>query len=232
MLLAIAILAFQYKSGIIAPGQAGATWRSILWPYLTLFACFVLFHLLRSPWKLDQQSRGAQEKLRDEVVHRNQLLADSQATNARPEIHGDAFHFLGKWSGEEDVNGIVRSSADLMFELQVSNQRSVSTNVKRWEFDGSLIDPPIEFAEVSILKPGIGPMDMMTSDFELPMGKAVSLVGQATATLCRRQSEIGSIDLSNLKIRLVDGFNGSHLIQVRQGEKLLVKPPRSSIEVW
>ncbi len=55
LLLALAILAIQYQAGLIV---SYASWKSVLLPYGVLLAGFVILHLVRAPWKLDQESRA------------------------------------------------------------------------------------------------------------------------------------------------------------------------------
>jgi hypothetical protein len=56
IILAVLILAFQMWKGLIPARDASMIAKAtVLWPYLVLVGVYFVFHLVRTPWKLDQK---------------------------------------------------------------------------------------------------------------------------------------------------------------------------------
>ncbi len=67
LLVAIAIFAFQYRFGLIPEKAVHANFWSIAWPYVGLIVGLFVWHLTRTPYKLDQQRATVIENLTTEL---------------------------------------------------------------------------------------------------------------------------------------------------------------------
>ena len=58
IILAVLIFLFQVQKGLIPEKDAALTAKvTILWPYLALIVIYLVIHLVRTPWKLDQKKQ-------------------------------------------------------------------------------------------------------------------------------------------------------------------------------
>lgn len=82
VILAVFILAFQIRMGLITPKDARATaLATIIWPYLALLGVYLIIHLVRTPWKLAQTQEMESLALRDEITR---LQNQNEASNRAP----------------------------------------------------------------------------------------------------------------------------------------------------
>ncbi len=63
--LAVLILLFQWRYGLIPPHRGWQAVKSLGWPYLILLAVLMLVSACRAPAILDKESQVAQEQLRE-----------------------------------------------------------------------------------------------------------------------------------------------------------------------
>jgi hypothetical protein len=148
------------------------------------------------------------------------------AKNVLPEIKGEAAKFKVLSYGEGHDHDDWACGATIEFELHVCNHRAVSTNITGLKMDGASANPPILFSNVRIITQARGVEDLPPFEHEIEMkrGIAVSLFGSAMLSIeGYRLENLPEIDLSPIKVWLVDGFSGSHLLGVRSGETLVLK---------
>jgi hypothetical protein len=148
------------------------------------------------------------------------------AKNVLPEIKGDAAKFKVLRHGEGHDHGEWTCSATIEFELHVCNHRAVSTNITGLKMNGASANPPILFSNVHNITQARSVEDLPPFEHEIEMkrGIAVSLFGTAMLSIeGYRLENLPEIDLSPIKIWLIDGFGGSHLLGVRPGETLVLK---------
>jgi len=143
------------------------------------------------------------------------------AKNGRPDIRGEAFNFSGYGiHAEGHEHGHWSVDCEVTFEIYVCNHNTITTTLKAIEVDGSRLTPPIKFdfrvIEAVRREPAF-PVGM-----EMPHGVGKSLKVRANATVDgMRFSEVPPIGLEHLGIHIVDAFENSHPIRVKQGERLI-----------
>jgi hypothetical protein len=144
--------------------------------------------------------------------------------NARPEIQGDASNFRsGKYADSPEG-----CQTEIWFELNVTNCRQVTTNVRDLELDGTKMECGPQFSNVYGFpySQTIG-MDHPKSDLldvELRPGFNIPFRGHARISIPGREWRDFEfvVDLAALQINLVDGFGIRHPIGIRPGAKLTV----------
>jgi hypothetical protein len=67
LLLAVAIMAFQIRYGIISRAQANGAYWSLAWPYMGLVAAILIRHLIQPPVLIYREQELENQYLRDEV---------------------------------------------------------------------------------------------------------------------------------------------------------------------
>ena len=67
-LLVIGILVCQIRFGIIKTGEVRINILSIAWPYVCVLGWFLLRHLVRTPYELDQERQRQAEKMESDVA--------------------------------------------------------------------------------------------------------------------------------------------------------------------
>jgi hypothetical protein len=137
----------------------------------------------------------------------------------RADIRGEAFNFT---AGLHATN--TPFNATLHFRLSLCNHSSTSTNISDVVLDGSKMAPPATFSG------GLEEALEAARDPEHSQGRGIVLrSGIKTDLPWRNEIEIpdrqlsdirNGVDLSGLKIHVIDGFGRHHPIQVRHGEML------------
>lgn len=80
VILAALILWFQIEKGLIPAKDAALTAKAtIFWPYLALIGIYLVIHLIRTPWKLDQE----QEK---DITNLEAQLQQERDSAQQPDI--------------------------------------------------------------------------------------------------------------------------------------------------
>lgn len=84
-LLAGAILFFQIRNGVIKHQEVRGNAWSLAWPYIALLVGIFAVHLVRAPWKLDQdrESMNREYKKGQEKIAQLEILLSKQP---RPEV--------------------------------------------------------------------------------------------------------------------------------------------------
>lgn len=86
LIIAVAILYFQIRYGVIKSAEQKGNELALLWPYLGLIGAFLSFHLLRAPWKLDQEHSRKHEEHSRQLAEKHGELQKEIANRARPEV--------------------------------------------------------------------------------------------------------------------------------------------------
>ena len=152
---------------------------------------------------------------------------EAEATkNGQPEIKGEAFNFRD--TGQR-VTGVTFWNAEIRFEMSVCNHRPVNTNMKRVEIDGQLMVGAARFSKILAFKPvpcKVMHQPPLDTNPILPHAMDVKLIVEAWVEIDADDlQKHEAIKLDGLKIRVVDGLGGAHVIGVRAGEELaLVRP--------
>ncbi len=134
------------------------------------------------------------------------------AKNEKPEIRGEIFDFKRRGVfGDSIAREKWSCSFHISFTIYLCNHRTVSTTIKEIKLDGSKMNPPSAFSEVSLsqvvrLDRGIGK--------ELEKGVLVTVEG-------KRLDEVERISTQGLKASVVDAFGQTHVIPVRSGDLYL-----------
>ncbi len=139
---------------------------------------------------------------------------DEAAKNVRPELIGEALRFekYGSRGRAYDKESGSSYSAHFKFAIHLCNHRDTPTNIRGISLDPSALPRAISVSAITmatlppVLQKGINQTMLVTFD--------------ATVPLKEQENEV-EIDISQLIIRLVDGFGDSHLIAVRNGERLV-----------
>jgi len=125
VILAVLILVFQLREGIIPAKDVRATaYATILWPYIALIGIYVIIHLIRTPWVLDQENQEAlqaevrkredMEKLVD--VDRPQLIIRFYAERLQPQDRQMYLFNCGKrYAFDVSIDPIRRGSYEAFF---------------------------------------------------------------------------------------------------------------------
>jgi hypothetical protein len=84
-LLVGAILFFQIRYGVIKHQEIRGDAWSLAWPYIALLVCIFAVHLVRAPWKLDQdhESRNREYEKDQQKIAQLEMLLSKQP---RPEV--------------------------------------------------------------------------------------------------------------------------------------------------
>jgi hypothetical protein len=137
----------------------------------------------------------------------------AEASNARPEIQGELNSFrLSGNPGESRAGNVWRCYASAACKLYVCNSRAMKTTLKELVIDGSALDPPADFSQITFIR---------GADKVLEQGVGVNCDVLLTYTFKGLQwKQIGSVDLKNVKAYAVDSFGNKHLVSVPQGERL------------
>jgi hypothetical protein len=140
------------------------------------------------------------------------------AKNALPEINGEIRVALAKpyTSTIDDGLNHLRSHIVTLF-LYVCNRHPVDTNIAEVKLNGVELHPPRFLFDISLSSPGRG--TVAPNEIILRRGIQTELIVMASAKI----SDITPpIDLTALKVSLVDGFGGTHLIQAKKGLELVI----------
>jgi hypothetical protein len=158
-----------------------------------------------------QYDAWALERLRYECEHAR--YQKEALANVRPEIQGEVSGFhLDRMHGKTTDGGRRSSSfVDCVCDVYLCNVRPATTNLKAIFLDGSMLTPPVEFSVAQLLAPPSELVKGIGHSFQIAAGATVQ--GSAMRDLM-------SLDLANLKVRVIDAFGGEHVIQVRAGERL------------
>jgi hypothetical protein len=170
-----------------------------------------------------------QERLR--YLGQRQSYEAELAKNTRPEIKGKLYGVVARGQGNRTSGGIDSCNTQIVFHIEACNQRPVETNLWDLRFDGAAMRPPATFAMTSICEGGKGwtPIDLTSSVEQkthpvLPFGLRVDLVGSASVEISGHDwPSLGrKFSLAGLKVELIDGFGGAHLIQIEPNAEISV----------
>jgi hypothetical protein len=129
---------------------------------------------------------------------------------SRKRIVGEAFHF--EVDDQVVETGIPQGfSVDIRFKVTVRSQRPHRTNVAEIRIDGSKNVPPIEFSRLEGT-----PSNML---LELGISSTFDLYARATFRGVR-MGELTKVNMTKVKIWLVDGTGTAHRIPVRTAQTL------------
>jgi hypothetical protein len=153
---------------------------------------------------------------------------EEAAKNILPEIRGEASNFrLTGMKGSTVVvveAGVIHHEVHggFSFDLDLYNCRPRSTNFQRVELDGSMLCPPVEFSfELAEMMAHAGGRPVQDfSDRILNDGMGVKIAGIMVEASVKAEVGFPPIDLQALKVYVVDGLRGKHLVSVREGESL------------
>jgi hypothetical protein len=147
-------------------------------------------------------------------TERDQLTAE-KLKNEKPDIRGNASHFgcYGSAHVEDRDENKWSAAFNVQFRLELCNHSTVKTNVRSLLFDGSRVSPPVEMSEA----PG-GYVD-------LNRGIGVTLEPITFVNIAARYVDLQQkeIDLTNLEITVVDGFDNRHPIKPLPGSALWIR---------
>lgn len=111
-LLAVAILALQIHYGVIKDAEIKGNEWAIGWPYITLVAVLFMVHLVRAPWKLNEEHEARHRQHRSE---RSELEAEiSSLKNALEQVAGPKIHLL--WDVPKDFASLGKRKNRLIIE--------------------------------------------------------------------------------------------------------------------
>jgi hypothetical protein len=130
-----------------------------------------------------------------------------------PEIQGElrGFRLSGR-PGESRTGNVWRCYANAACKLYICSSKPTKVTLKELIIDGSALDPPAEFTQVTFLKGG---------DQVLEQGIGVDCDLLLNYTFKGLQwKQIGRVDLKTVKVYAVDSSGNKHLISVSQGESL------------
>lgn len=137
----------------------------------------------------------------------------SKAESSTPEIQGElrGFRLSGR-PGESRSGNVWRCYANAACKLYVSNSKPIQTTLKELVLDGSALDPPAEFSQVTFVR---------GAQQALEQGVGINCDVLLTYTFKGLQwKQIGRVDLKNVIVYAVDSFGNKHSISVAQGESL------------
>jgi hypothetical protein len=131
------------------------------------------------------------------------------AKNDKPEIRGEIFDFKRSGIlGDSILKGVRSCSFYLTFKIFLCNHREVSTTIKEIRLDGSAVNPPCVFSEVSV------PED---ARLDRGIGRGFDKVVRVSVK-GKRNDEVEQINTQGLKALVIDSFGQAHLIPVRDGD--------------
>jgi hypothetical protein len=143
------------------------------------------------------------------------------ATNQKPDIHGEAFDFRCCGIHGDTVYRDYKSThSGVTFELALCNYRPITTTLKNIEVDGSRLTPLVRFefdVTEALLKRIAFPVGL---DLPHGIGKRITVTVEATVD-GMHSTEVPTIALDNLHIRIVDAFDQGHPISIKPGERLV-----------
>ena len=149
-----------------------------------------------------------------------QRYTDEVARNGRPDIRGEAFNFSGDGvHGDGLYRGHRCAHSGVTFKLFLCNHSPVNTTLKNIEYDGSHLNPPVEFGFDAVdVAFGHEPFPV---DTELPHGIGKTLTVRTEATVDGFQiADIPPIAMDDVRVHIVDAFGQRHPIAIRHGERL------------
>lgn len=165
-------------------------------------------------WPAHYEVWSEERALREKEVSEERAKREAaEVSNARPEIQGELNSFrLSGNPGESRTLNVWRCYASAACKLYVCNSRAMKTTLKELVIDGSALDPPAEFSQITFIR---------GADKVLEQGVGVNCDVLLTYTFKGLQwKQIGSVDLKNVKAYAVDSFGNKHLVSVPQGERL------------
>jgi hypothetical protein len=86
LIIAVAILFFQIRYGVIKTAEQKGNEFALLWPYLGLIGGFVLVHLVRAPWKLDKEHLQKHEDHSRHLAAAHAQVQEEIGKRGRPEV--------------------------------------------------------------------------------------------------------------------------------------------------
>ena len=147
-------------------------------------------------------------------------LEQERSRSLRPQLKGEAHTFL-TYLRSTSLTLSQEPSKHMRyvsFQITVCNTRNVETNIRGIDVDGANLLPPCVFLNENV---------MGRDDDNKPLnGESVLLryavsTGLTVSAMCLpRTDRPVSIDLSSLRISLIDGLGDRHQIHVRQGSQL------------
>jgi hypothetical protein len=131
----------------------------------------------------------------------------------KPEINGELRGFrLSGNPGESRAGNSWRCYANAACKLYLTNSTAVNATLKELVIDGSALDPPAEFSQVTFIR---------GADKVLEQGMDVNCDVLLTYTFKGFQwKQLGRVDLKEVKVLVVDSLGYKHSISVPAGESL------------
>jgi hypothetical protein len=172
-------------------------------------------------WKEVGEKREEPEARKERQARKEQQMPEVSEPRPqidKPRIEGamiqgelSGFRLSGN-PGESRTGNSWRCYANAACKLYVCNSNPVKATIKDLVIDGSALDPPAEFTQVTFLR---------GADKVLEQG-----IGVNCEVLLRyafkgfQWKQIGRVELKNVKVYAVDSFGAQHLISVPPGESL------------
>ena len=136
------------------------------------------------------------------------------AKNIRPELRGKAYAFTRGGSGGGDPRG----SVEARFMVEICNHRSITTNITALEIDAEQVDKTMTIS--GIVHDG-GSLLLEHGIAHRFKAKAELCATRKASTIPGQWPEPVEVDLSKLRILVVDGLGGKHPITVEPGSSLV-----------
>ena len=164
-------------------------------------AGFMIFVAQYEVWKLERERADAEA-----------------AKNIKPELRGRAYDFKKGIYGSGSGGGNSWGTVEARFMVEICNHKSITTNITALEIDGEEVDKTMAIS--GIVHDG--------GSLLLEHGIAHRFKAQAELCATRNESttpgqwpEPVEVDLTKLRIQVVDGFGGKHPITVEPGSSLV-----------
>jgi hypothetical protein len=184
-------------------------------------AILLIFVAQFDVWSRERDMREAQRSKTDAEI----------AKNAKPEIQAEVLSLtmIGMVGNETSMVGNqttpVECSTRVQFQIQAVNVRPVTVSLRGIKIDGSKLPIPAIFENAEVWRPQSPGSPLAHSAHpDLPYGIHVDLAASAEITVkgCNRDGIGRTLDLTGLKIELLDALGGAHLIDVEPGTRILV----------
>ncbi len=139
LMLFVLILVFQIRNGLVPPKNAGwAAQETFLRPYLVLIGIYLAIHLVRTPWKLDQelreklQHRTSQEEVENHIALLTRLTDRGQEfiRRCRSERGLVPQGEVEAWA--QEVTGSVEEIFDSTYVTRLESVSGVPSETAHW----------------------------------------------------------------------------------------------------
>lgn len=147
-----------------------------------------------------------------------QKRLENSTPSDMPDLKGRAFNFEIDGKYGKGVNGDKWGAhAQISFQIEVCNHRAVTTNIAAIAVSGSRIDETLMFADTRLVGPPIALERGIRHELSV---KAEAAMGRPTPPVKGEWPDEVKVNLENLVVALVDGFGGSHLLEVDKNETI------------